>query len=187
MERKNVIYLNNVKGRTRENNKKSVSISIIFIMTMIIIYGLLSLICRSPQGVLWKSLYFNTILTMVWVFSIIKRKPLVRTFFVDIDVFNGKNRKKRCELYNSEKLLSYFYGVTIFFACCSSIKSAVWFTVIMQQKLISYKLIFTAIDLLTFVLIALEIIAVAILVCKVKTIEFLNNSEYEDNKVVMLK
>jgi len=187
MERKNVIYLSNIKDRSRENNKRSISITTIFIITMLIIYGMLILICNSWQGVLWRSVYYNTILTMFWIISVIIKKPLILTFFADLDAFNGKNRKKRLEFYNSEKILPYFYGVTLFFACCSSIKAAVWFAVIMQPKLISYNLILTSIDFLTLILIALEIIAVAIVVCKVKTVEFINNNIYSDNKVVVLE
>ena len=187
MERKNVIYLSNIKDRSRENNKRSISITTIFIITMLIIYGMLILVCNSWQGVLWRSVYYNTILTMFWIISVIIKKPLILTFFADLDAFNGKNRKKRLEFYNSEKILLYFYGVTLFFACCSSIKATVWFAVIMQPKLISYNLILTSIDFLTLILIALEIIAVAIVVCKVKTVEFINNNIYSDNKVVVLE
>jgi len=187
MERKNVIYLKNVKDRSKGNHKRTVSRSIIFIMTMLIIYGMLTIICRSHQGVLWRSVYYNTILTMVWIFSIIKRKPLILTFFADIDAFNGKNRKKMVEFYNSEKALAYFYGVTIFFACCSSIRAAAWFWVVIQHKILNYNLILTAIDILSLVLIALEVSAVAIVVCKMKTIEFFNNNVYGDNKIVILE
>jgi len=187
MERKNVIYLNNVKDKARENNKRAISISSMLIISVIVIYGALTLICRSTQGVLWRSIYYNTILAMVWLFSIIIRKPLIITFFADIDAFNGKSRKKRIEFYNSEKILPYFYGVTIFFACCSSIKAAAWFAVVMQHKIINYNLILTTIDILTLVLMAMETIAVAIVVCKVKTVEFINNSVYGDNKIVILE
>ena len=187
MERKNVIYLKNVKDRSKGNHKRTVSRSIIFIMTMLIIYGMLTIICRSHQGVLWRSVYYNTILTMVWIFSIIKRKPLIMTFFADIDAFNGKNRKKRVEFYSSHKTLKYFYGATMIFAFCSSVKAVAWLWLIMKNKIIYYSLIFTSIDILTFILIALEITAVAVVVCKVKTVEFFNNDVYGDKKIVTLE
>jgi len=186
MERKGVIYFNDIKDRSkgRGRNRKSVNISLLFIIGLPVIYGVLTLLCKSPEGVLWKSLYYNTIVTMLWVLSIIMRRPLILELFADFDALMGKNRKERIEVYKSNEALSYFYGVTIFFAACSAIKAIIWVNIVMKYSLIRSSVIFVSIDILNWVLLALEVIAIAVVICKIKNIEVFNFRLNGDEKEI---
>jgi len=186
MERKGVIYFNDIKDRSkgRGRNRRSINISLLFIVALPVIYVGLTLLCKSQEGVFWKSLYYNTIVTTLWILSVILRKPLALEFFADFDAFMGKNRKERIEIYKSNEVLPYFYGLTIFFAACSATKAIIWVNIVMNYSLIRSSAVFISIDILNWILLALEVIGTAIVICKMKNVEVFNLGSYGDDKEI---
>jgi hypothetical protein len=94
--------------------EKQYSITGLFILSTMVISGLLDVFSRSAHQMLWNMVYMNIGLVLFWCFTIIIKKPMAMLFFIDYSYLNGVPKSESRSLYIQKPFFRYFIFLTLF-------------------------------------------------------------------------
>jgi hypothetical protein len=94
--------------------EKQYSITGLFILSTMVISGMLDVFSGSAHQMLWNPVYFNIGLVLFWCFTIVIKKPMAMLFFIDYSYLNGVPKSESRSLYMQKPFFRYFIFLTLF-------------------------------------------------------------------------
>jgi hypothetical protein len=94
--------------------EKQYSITGLFILSTMVISGLLDVFSGSAHQMLWNMVYMNIGLVLFWCFTIVIKKPMAMIFFIDYSYLNGVPKSESRSLYLQKPFFRYFIYLTLF-------------------------------------------------------------------------
>lgn len=95
--------------------EKQFNIAGLFIITSLLIGTIVNLFSSSADNMLWNQVYLGFITGVIFLLSMMMKKPLALYFAVDMAYLQGYRREDSKELFNSKGLFLWFQIINILF------------------------------------------------------------------------
>jgi hypothetical protein len=96
--------------------EKQYSITGLFILTTMIIGGMLDIFSKTAHQMLWNMVYMNIGLVVFWCITMVIKKPMAMFFFIDYAYLQGVPKVRTRLLYRQMPYFKYFMFLTMFLA-----------------------------------------------------------------------
>ncbi len=95
--------------------EKEFNIAGLFVIASLFISTAVNLLSTSAESMLWNQVYLGFVICLIYLLSMVIRKPLALYFMVDIAYLYGDPRKFSEKLFNAEGLFMWFQIFTLVF------------------------------------------------------------------------
>jgi hypothetical protein len=147
---------------------KEFNVSGLFLMVVMVLNFIFNILSKNALQELWSGIYVSLILIVIYIVSMIARKPIGMFFFVDYAYAKGIPRKVSTERYSQKKYLPYFQWFTVFLATRELIVVVIKSIMIRNFGLQGFNTIQVVMNTISYAFVALTFLVVIRILKKIK-------------------